>query len=190
MNCPVCKAKTLEAAELPTGGETGLTALRCRGCGGHWVAGDIYLLWVDRRGATAPETLPAADTPTPSVADVPKAKLCPQCGRLLARGRVGRGLNFSLNRCATCGGFWFDAGMWDALLARGLHDDAHHVFSPVWQAEALRQERQQQHERLMIAKLGDADFQEIRRIRKWIETHPHRSELYAVLMEGREERST
>jgi Zn-finger nucleic acid-binding protein len=118
-----------------------------------------------------------------SLNDSKRAKLCPQCGRLLARARVGHGLPFYLDRCASCGGFWFDAGEWDALLAVGLHTEAHHVFSDTWQAEVLRQERQQQHERLMIAKLGEVDWREIHRIKEWIEGHPHRAELYAVLME-------
>jgi hypothetical protein len=50
-----------------------------------------------------------------------------------------------------------------------------------------REERKLQYQRLMICRLGEADWQEIQRIKTWIENHPRRVELFAVLTEGREE---
>jgi Zn-finger nucleic acid-binding protein len=191
MNCPLCKTTTLAASDLPTGETVALTARTCSGCGGAWVAGDVYLLWVARHGGGPPpihewgddDRTAAALVPASPAGEPTKAKLCPPCGRLLSRAKVGHGLAFQLDRCVTCGGFWFDAGEWDALLARGLHDDAHHVFSPAWQADVLKHDRRLQHDRLMIAKLGEADWREIRRIKTWIDGHEHRAELHAVLRE-------
>jgi hypothetical protein len=61
------------------------------------------------------------------------------------------------------------------------------VFSDAWQFEVQREERRVQHEKLMIARLGQADWDEIQRVKAWIENHPRRVELFAVLTEGREE---
>ena len=192
MNCPVCKTPTLAATDLPTGGAVALSARHCNGCGGHWVAGDVYLLWVAKNAGGPPPIHEQVDAADPVAAAKPaavaaeesaKAKICPTCGRLLSRSKVGHGLAFHLDRCVTCGGFWFDAGEWDALLARNLHDDAHHIFSPAWQADVMKHERRLQHDRLMIAKLGEADWREIRRVKAWLDAHPHRAELHAVLRE-------
>ncbi|HEX8913253.1 MAG TPA: zf-TFIIB domain-containing protein [Humisphaera sp.] len=187
MFCPVCKDAKLQAAVLPAD-PTGLTASRCPACGGHWVAGDVYLQWVAAQGRQpGPTSAPTTDQPPPELRDSTKAKLCPACGRLLTRARVGHGLSFHLDRCGGCAGFWFDAGEWDALLARGLHDDAHHVFSDAWQADVLRDDRRHQRERLMLGKLGAADWAEAQRVKAWLDGHPHRAEILAHLTE-REER--
>ena len=131
MNCPICKTATLQAMSLPTGsaGE-GLSARECSVCHGHWVEGELYLTWVQahRNSAAGDLASPASDMPLLQTSDSTKAKLCPNCGRLLTRAKVGRGLSFHLDRCGTCAGFWFDAGEWDALLAHHLHTEAHRFF--------------------------------------------------------------
>ena len=190
MKCPACKDMTLEDFEL----EPGLAAARCGGCGGQWVNGAGYLRWVEARGPKPPGGASAGaaeatgsgggdGTPAgQAVNDNRKAKLCPECGRFLTRAKVGRGLDFLLDRCGSCGGIWFDAGEWEALRARGLHDDAHFVFSDAWQADVLRRDREAQHDRLLAQKVGEADWAEIKRVRAWLDGHPHRTALYAVLM--------
>lgn len=182
MNCPVCKTSSLEATELAAGQAQGLSARRCTGCGGQWVNGETYLLWVQRQGTNLPENEPDSVTEL-QVNQTNKAKLCPDCGRFLVRAKVGHGVGFQLERCGGCGGIWFDANEWESLVARNLHDDVHFVFSSTWQADVLRQEREQQREKLMIAKLGEADWNEIQRISRWLDGHSKRSELYAVLAE-------
>jgi Zn-finger nucleic acid-binding protein len=188
MNCPVCKTATLNAVVLPTGeAEGGLTARRCSTCGGHWVEGEVYFNWVEKRRSGGEAKAAGTAAPQGATQDSTKAKLCPTCGRMLTRAKVGNGLAFHLDRCRTCAGFWFDPGEWDALLAAGLHGQAHQVFSDAWQFEVQREERRVQHERSMIARLGQADWDEIQRVKAWIEGHPRRVELFAVLTEGREE---
>src|SRR5690349_10356519 len=114
MNCPVCKTVTLEAAELPTDGEIGVSARRCGKCGGQFVAGQTYLMWVERQQTNLPEKLPehAAELP---VTESRKAKLCPECRHFMTHAKVGHGVSFELERCSACGGFWFDANEWENL---------------------------------------------------------------------------
>ena len=181
MKCPVCKDVSTEELEL----EEGLAAQQCPGCGGQWVNGAAYLRWVEQRGPKAPDdepTAPPAGVTEPPVNDNLKAKLCPECGRFLTRAKVGRGVEFSLDRCGSCGGIWFDRHEWDVLKGRGLHDDVHFVFSDAWQAEVLRRDREAQHDRLLAQRIGEADWAEIKRIRAWLDAHPHRTELYAALV--------
>jgi Zn-finger nucleic acid-binding protein len=188
MKCPVCKTETLQATTLQTGAlGDGLSARQCSTCRGQWVEGELYLLWVEKHRLDQHGSAPAAESTAVGLMDSTKAKLCPTCGRLLTRAKVGRGHSFHLDRCGTCAGFWFDPGEWDALLAAGLHTEAHQAFSDAWQFEVQREDRRLQHEKMMIARLGEADWQEIQRVKTWIESHPRRVELFAVLTEGREE---
>jgi Zn-finger nucleic acid-binding protein len=179
MKCPVCKDVVLADAEL----ESGLPAGRCAECGGQWVGGSTYLKWIGDRGPEPPpdrevfEAVPGE----PAVRDNRKAKLCPYCGRFLTRAKVGRGLEFLLDRCGSCGGIWFDANEWEVLKGRGLHDAVHFVFSDAWQADVSRRDREAQHDRLLAQKVGEADWAEVKRVRAWLDAHPHRAELYAYL---------
>jgi hypothetical protein len=58
----------------------------------------------------------------------------------------------------------------------------HFVFSDAWQAEIARIDRQRQHDRLLREKLGEADFAKIQQIKTWLDSHPHRVEMYAILL--------
>src|SRR6185437_6632571 len=124
--------------ELPDGP----SSHRCGQCGGQWVESKRYWAWIespDRKQPPAPST-DAQFT----VVDSIKAKICPECGHLLTRAKVGHGVNFHIDRCSHCGGIWFDALEWESLRAMGLHDDVHFVFSKTWQAELARAERERQ----------------------------------------------
>ena len=183
MNCPVCKATTLVAEEL----EPGLDGRRCRQCGGRWIEGGRYLAWVAAQGQRLADKPPEEGVELP-VAESGKAKLCPECGRFLTRAKVGRGVGFHLERCANCGGIWTDANEWEVLKSRNMHDNLHFIFSGAWQAEVMRQERDAAREQLLLKKLGAEDLAEVKRVRAWLDGHPKRAELYAVLLEGFEVR--
>jgi Zn-finger nucleic acid-binding protein len=170
MNCPRCKSTTLVPEDL----EPGLAGLKCRQCGGRWIEGSRYLGWVAAQGQQLAEKPPAEGVELP-VTESDKAKLCPECGRFLTRAKVGHAVGFHLERCANCGGIWTDANEWEVLKSRNLHDNLHFIFSGAWQAEVMRQERK---------RLGDVDFTEVKRVRAWLDAHPKRAELYAVLLDG------
>jgi hypothetical protein len=75
---------------------------------------------------------------------------------------------------------WFDAGEWAALVERNLHDDLLQMVFDDWQREVARSERRDNTEDQFRRQLGD-DYERIREIKTWIDTHPRRSELYAYL---------
>ena len=181
--CPICKTVTLsDAAEL----QPGLAAHTCPQCHGHWIAPKDYWQWLETRGplssevpaATAPLDLPVKETETP--------KFCPECGRFLRRHKVGHGIHFSIDRCATCGGFWLDANEWEMLVSRHLHDRLHFVASDSWQGEIAKHEREKGHEQIILEKIGAEDLEKIKGIKAWIDGHPRKAELYAVLLEKKE----
>lgn len=182
LNCPVCKTVVLASGTL----DGSLVAHPCPQCGGQWIAPKDYWAWLETRNVTTPEP-PAAENPV----DLPvkqdeKPKFCPDCGRFMRRHKVGHGVSFIMDRCGTCGGFWLDANEWEVLASRHIHERLHFVASDAWQAEVARQEREKGHERIVREKLGAEDLERIKQIKAWIEGHPRKAELYAVLLDKKD----
>src|SRR5688500_17875140 len=182
MICPVCKTTKLVGQEL----DPGLPSAACPKCGGQWVESTRYWKWLDAQGGKTPERAPEPGAVELQVTESSKAKLCPECGRFLTRAKVGHGVAFILDRCGNCGGVWLDANEWQALKARNLHDNLHEIFSGAWQAAVAKEAREKAHDQLLREKLGDADFNEVKRVKAWLDGHPKRAELYAVLLDGYE----
>jgi Zn-finger nucleic acid-binding protein len=178
-NCPVCKTIPLGTAPL----EPDLVGHPCPQCRGNWIAPKDYWKWVEAKGPMSPELPPAEHPLDLPVKETETPKFCPDCGRFLRRHRIGHGMNFSLDRCGTCGGFWLDANEWEILKSRHVHDRLHFVASDAWQAEVARQERERGHEQIVREKLGAEDLEKIKAIKVWIEAHPRKAELYAVLLD-------
>jgi Zn-finger nucleic acid-binding protein len=175
MQCPVCNPSVLSPGEL----EPGLNASSCATCEGVWLAERDYRAWLTRR--RAPET--AGDAPAPvTIADVQHAKLCPGCRRIMLRYRVGHSAAVSIDICGGCSGIWCDRNEWRALQSRGLHDDLHLVATEPWQAEVRREETRTHLERLYRKRFGP-EYDEIERVRRWLDAHPQRNALLAFLVD-------
>lgn len=184
LTCPLCEDQPLN----PTPMEAGLKAHQCVQCRGRWVHGPDYLDWLASRPAQA-----AADAGTSGDVDVVSdggtdsdaGKLCLYCVRFMRRLRVGHGTPFHLDRCASCGGFWFDAGEWESLKAQGMHREAHLVFTDAWQAVVRRQARDTADQKRLTEHLGEDGLKQADSIRDWIASHPHGNEILArILDEG------
>jgi Zn-finger nucleic acid-binding protein len=174
MKCPSCKTTDLTAADL----ESGLTAHVCESCQGHWISGRGYHDWLDRHGATLAEK--TYDGPDIVIADTQNAKLCPECARILLRYKVGRGTDFTLEHCGACNGVWLDRGEWDALKVRNLHDEINAILTVPWQTRARLEERRRNLDQIYAARFG-ADYDELKRIRTWVDGHPERDRVLAFL---------
>src|SRR5205823_3023063 len=156
-------------------------------CGGSWVHAQHYWDWLERQKSGSPTS--RSDEPASSnIGESGLARRCPECGHFLAHAKVGHGLAFHIDRCTTCGGMWFNAGEWQTLRDRGLHTQVHFVFSAAWQAKLLREELSAAREQILRDRLGDGDLNEVKRIKQWIDSHPHRVELYAYLVPEAERR--
>lgn len=142
--------------------------------------GEQYYQWMERREKTSA----APGEALTAVQDSKAAKLCPECSRLLIRYRVGHGADFSLDRCNTCAGIWFDAAEFETLHQLGLHDRIHFIFSAAWQANVTRDDQRKSHDALLLQKLGTDDFEELKRVRAWVRGHAHRAAILASLTES------
>jgi Zn-finger nucleic acid-binding protein len=176
MKCPVCANLALAAFEL----QPNVTAQKCAACAGLWLGSPAFANWIDsiQTGTASGATDLAAPAPTPE----PKtAKICPECGYLMTRYKVGHALSFSLDRCGHCGGTWFDGNEWETLKGSELWNQVHLIFSPAWQNRVRHAEQAEQLRAQFAAKLGPLDFAETERIKAWLNNHPHRAAILAHL---------
>ena len=106
---------------------------------------------------------------------------CPECRFRMVKYLVGRGLDFTVDHCAGCKGIWLDRNEWEALKKRNLHDDLHGIFTQFWQAGAQREQRKKRLRQIYLDRFGEKDYEEISRIRHWLETKTNREQLIAYL---------
>ena len=139
-----------------------------------------YWKWLKAHGESLPEK-PLEDAEQFDVADSTNAKLCPECGHFLSRKRVGHGVNFQIDRCATCGGFWFDKNEWEILKNRNLHDDVHFIFSSAWQHRILDEDLRETYSKRIEIILGQQDWTKARDFKRWTASHPERNTIMAFL---------
>src|SRR3954452_1421752 len=176
MICPVCKTPTLIAHDL----DQNLVSQRCTTCGGQWINSFQFWKWLEEHRAT-PHEVAAARTIDLPTSETKGVKVCPECGRILAKYKVGHSLGFSLDRCGNCGGSWFDRNEWEILQSGDLRDQIHLIFSDTWQHRVRDQERARHLQELFAQRVGEKDFAEIRRIKEWLNQHPQRQELFGYL---------
>lgn len=176
MRCPTCPQRSdLVTTEL----EPHLAAHTCAPCGGHWLRAASYWKWRALGGAAA-ETNGGA-IPEIEVRDHAGVLQCPDCRHILGRYRVGARVPFTIDRCRSCEGAWFDAGEWTALRAGEFHLRLHEIFTDEWQKQVRDEHRKEREEAQWERQLGTADHRRMRHVRAWIDEHPKRSELYAYL---------
>jgi Zn-finger nucleic acid-binding protein len=177
MNCPVCHSVELSAEVV----EDGLVMQTCPQCRGRFLTSSVYFDWLEVHGENLPE-IPAVAVQVPASGETNHAKRCPDCGAILVPYKAGRDTGFSLDRCFHCGGVWFDENEWEILRARNLHDDVHLIFTRPWQDDVQQQEAARLREVRLRATFGSGDYDELMRIKEWLDNHPKSRELYSFLM--------
>ncbi len=162
MKCLACKSESVFEKVI----EEKLKVNECKDCGGQWLPSAQYYPWLERHGQILPEV--QYSEVTYEVIDSQNAKLCPDCGRILLRFKVGHGLQFSLDHCSNCNGVWFDKNEWKALVSRNLHDELPRIFSTEWQKHIRKEERAKYYEEVYSSKFGD-QYNRIKEFKQWLE---------------------
>jgi Zn-finger nucleic acid-binding protein len=173
--CPICKTTELVSTEL----EPNLCSFNCSTCEGHWIRGPEYWRWVEEHATNQAERIHHEESLT--LAEPGKPIDCPECRFRMVKYLVGRGLSFTVDHCHGCKGIWLDRNEWEALRKRNLHDDLHTIFTSFWQTGAQRELRKKRMDRIYLDRFGAEDYEEIKRIRFWLEPKTNREELLAYL---------
>ena len=176
-HCPKCLSQLLVAVD-GTRASTGAAARRCPSCCGFWVPPEVVLM------AESVALLSKLDSqPAQAPGEDKRTGQCPDGHGLLRRARVTFHAPYFLERCARCGGVWFDAGEWSRAVADGLLANLSEVWSPAWRKHLSDQ---QSHEALEVdlrVKLGSELFDLLHVVANRLETHPQRGVALAYLSE-------
>jgi len=147
--CPKCGAGALATLE-------GSSVLCCRKCSGFWVPAPAF---------TEPlthELLGQRDLhPDHPLEQDHRTGVCPEGHGLLRRARVSNDDPYFLERCARCGGVWFDPGEWSRLAAAGLLGDVSStsLWSPAWREHLSEEQNRASLRADLRAKLGAETFE-------------------------------
>jgi Zn-finger nucleic acid-binding protein len=175
LNCPVCKKTEMVSIEL----EPHLSSFNCPTCDGHWIEGREYWKWIETHRTKVAEIIHEEESL--SLAEPGTPLDCPECRFRMVKYLVGRGLDFTVDHCHGCKGIWLDRNEWEALRKRNLHDDLHSIFTSFWQSGAQREDQKKRMEQIYLDRFGADDYEEIKRIRSWLEPKTNREELIAYL---------
>ncbi len=174
-HCPKCLTQLLITVD-GTRASTGAAALRCALCSGFWVPPEIVT--VAAISALLGELDgQAAHSPTAEM----RTGQCPDGHGLLRRARVTWHDPYFLERCARCGGVWFDAGEWSRAAADQLLDNLSEVWSPAWRKHLSDEQAHAALQGDLRAKLGPQLFSSLDDLANRLEAHPQRAVALAYL---------
>ena len=152
MDCPKCKSELVNGILSDL-----LLTKHCRECQGDWISGHNYQTWKSQRPEVSPNPDVLAQNyqlpHTPSALDA-KTALCPECGCVMARGKVSLQEPFYLEHCLTCGGIWCDRGEWEVLEQLKLDTNIAQIFSGIWQAQVRTSHANALERQAVIDKVG------------------------------------
>lgn len=180
MKCPDCAKGELKASQL----ENQLPAHTCEACGGYWIADESYRAWRAQRSESPKVPPEACPPPAQSGAEQgDQALLCPDCGLIMLKWRVGHGLSFMIDRCSHCGGIWLGSREWQALKGQHLHEEIDRVFSTAWQAADRRASMRTKLRDVYKERFG-RDYQKVEDFRRWVHQQPCASQILSYLQEA------
>jgi Zn-finger nucleic acid-binding protein len=176
-HCPKCASQLL----IPVEGvraSSGASALQCPSCSGFWVPPEVVLL------PASLAILSERDVrPLQTQLENQRTGQCPEGHGLLRRARVTWHEPYFLERCARCGGVWFDAGEWSRAVTDELLSNLSEVWSPAWRKQLSDQKSHDSLEVDLRAKLGSDLFAALRTLAERLESHPQRGVALAYLSE-------
>lgn len=173
--CPICRPATL----VPVTVVADLVVHQCPQCGGIWLNMNDYLTWLRNH----PE-LPVTRTTNPiSVTDITRLKACPKDGHAMRYYKVSPHADFTVDRCNTCHGVWFDNGEWEATLKLGMLNQIHNIFTDAWQRTIKDAAHRKTIEAVYAEKLGPDLYKDLRRLKSWLNKHPQKSLMLSYLLD-------
>ena len=110
------------------------------------------------------------------------AQLCPKCGRMMTKFRIGLESNNRIDLCSGCDEAWLDNGEWRLLKQLELHEKLPKIFTDEWQ-RSIRQQRQQQVVKSKYTELlGEEDFRKVDEFKNWLDQHADKATIKQYLI--------
>ena len=177
MKCPICEHAILEYEKTVDD----LSIYNCPSCSGHYLKYKDYNEWLKNNPDIAindnnEEYIPEFDCK--------QAKLCPECHRILIKYNIDNKNDFALDYCRTCGSVWFDKNEYEFIKSKGLHNKIHQFFTADWQDKIKVDELKNTFIHQYIERFGENEYNKIKDIKIWIDSHSMKKELIAYLLDS------
>lgn len=180
MDCPKCNSELVNGILSDM-----LLTKHCQQCEGEWISGRNYQIWRSERPNIPPNPDILAQnyhlSYIPSPLDA-KAASCPECRRMMARGKITLKQPFYLEHCLTCGGIWCDRGEWEVLEQLKLDTNISQIFSGAWQAQVRASHMNELERQAVIDKVGVEMAQRVFDLADLLTKHPNGDFAAAYLM--------
>lgn len=167
--CPKCKVVPLVQ---PSGRAT--RTLRCPSCRGTWLPSN------EARIEAVAGLMEADDTLRPGAAADSKTGLCPLGHGILIRARVDVDDPFYLDRCAECGGIWFDAGEWNRLAVSHLLEHLDDLWDPARRFKIQQERADAAFRGKLEQQLGEEAFRHLEALARALKEKPSQLQLAAL----------
>lgn len=198
LTCPKCREETLERQEPMVyrrpKDPPPVHPARCTRCHGFWLTRD-QVAEVEARGGRL--ELEPAEGPAPDQELDRRGGLCPDCGRILVRapieerreetreeGPAEDGGAFYLDRCAHCGGIWFDAGEWRELAGEPVAEDLSRLWDPEWRRHRLEERNRRAYLARLQEGLGPELFEAVEGLIGLLRAEPGRKAAALAYLHG------
>ena len=180
MQCPKCRSELVNGIISDM-----LLTKHCPECAGEWIPGHNYQTWRSAYPFVPPQRDVLAQNYhlpyTPSPLDA-KAAPCPECGPMMARGKIALKQPFYLEHCLACGGVWCDRGEWEVLEQLQLDKNIAQIFSSAWQAQVRADHLHELERQAVIDKVGVEMAQRVFDLAEILVKHPNGDFAAAYLM--------
>nr|WP_086940817.1 zf-TFIIB domain-containing protein [Thaumasiovibrio occultus] len=175
MKCPKCKDSALHAKQM----DEQFAAQECERCGGDWILVEDFVQW--RENNPGFEFAKNVDVEEDEILDSQNALLCPRTGTFMRKFRIAAQNAHRLDYSAAVGGIWLDNGEWELLKKEGIAGQLNEILTNKWQQAVRESMSKEQFALIYSRKFGETDYQKVRDIRGWIDSHPAKADLRAYL---------
>jgi Zn-finger nucleic acid-binding protein len=176
--CPKCPSVELERPER--GGKV-KRPYSCNQCGGMWLTPrevDYVIENAEAASLIQPEN---GETPVSEMDK--KAGSCPHGHGILIRAKIDVKSPFYLEKCAVCGGIWFDKGEWRRLAESHLVQNLREFWTSAWQKKQREAEYEEVYKEWQKRMFGDQLQKQLLHVADLLRNHPKKSEAIAFLRE-------
>jgi len=174
MNCPACngslKRKSLTHHLL---GEV------CASCNGIRFTLADYLYYLTRT-ESIDEKLLSDVAELPLQADTKNAMVC-DCGKIMSKYRINHNSERRIDYCSACLSIWLDSGEWNYLKSNNLLRSINKIFTEPYQRKIRSEGTKLVFEKNYEQRLGQADYNEVKLFRNWLDNNPNKERLLAYI---------
>ena len=174
-DCPVCPSAKLVATQV----SENLSGLGCTHCEGLLLGLVNYRIWRESHALKVGSQNKVQAKSTSANTRI--ACRCPKCGSIMTKYYFSEEMNAQLDFCYHCEEIWFDQGEWALLEDLSLADELTQIFTHPWQHSLLERKISNMQSERWRKTFGN-DFEKIEKTTKWIQTHPHKSQILAYIV--------